>query len=440
MNLFKYEFKRVFKKPITFLLIALIVFLGVNVYTEMSFFNSKIKYNREIPLSYCMIGSTRIHIESIRKFSLKDEKYDEVNMLDNLVKYAEDAVDSYEKGNYKDAYKNDLIVNMIYARLFCSIEDEELLKANIIDIWNELSPEIEYDTLKSISSNSEGYFTADKVKSNCVEIKYRYDLYNKDIRYIDNYALNNVTFIYNMIDKILPIIICIAVVLISFNSISDEYRLGITKNISTQPFKRSKYYITMVLSNFLAIFLIVVVTTLILSLFVGAISGFHSFDTPILTHNNQWNALSIKGMDLKEAYNVTLQKAYLGPVEISRNDLGNNLFNNVAFISFREFLIQASSLFFVYTFLLTSISVFVSSIFKDKIKSLIVLIVINAIGYISSYFYPSIFNIFSMGNATKIITGSINFTLLGSFSVLFIGIFISILISTSYLKRKDITG
>ncbi len=438
MDLFKYEFKRALKKPITFLLITLIIFLGVNVYTEMRFFNSKIKYNREIPESYIALVSSRIHIKSLGESRLREQRYNEVNMWDNLVKYAESAVDSYEKGNYKEAYKNDLIVNMIYTRLFCSIKEEELLKANIIDIWNELLPEIEYNTFKT--SYLETSFTADEVKSSCVQIKYKYDLFNKDIRYIDNYSLNNVTFIYNMIDKILPIIICVVVVLISFNSISDEYRLGITKDISAQPFKRSKYYITMVLSNFLAIFLIVVVTTLIFSVFVGAVSDFHSFDTPILTHNNQWNTLNIKGMDLKEAYNVTLQKSYLGPVEISNNDLSKNLFSNVAFISFRKFLLQALSLFFVYTFLLTTISVFVSSIFKDKIKALIVLIVINAIGYISSYFYPSIFNIFSMGNATKIITGSINFTLLGSFTVLFIGIFISILISTSYLKRKDITG
>ena len=439
MDLFKYEFKRVLKKPITFLFIALIIFLGVNVYTEMSFFNSKIKYNREIPGSYDVVGgSTRVHIEGNRKFALKEQKHDEVYMLDNLVKYAEKAVENYEKGNYKEAYKNDLILYMIHTRLYCPIDESELLKTNIIDIWNELLPEIEYDIFES--SNSEAILTADEIKGNCVQMKYKYDIYNKDIRYIDNYSLNNVTFIYNMIDKILPIIICLAVILISFNCISDEYRLGITKNILAQPFKRSKYYITMVLANFLVVFLIVVGTTLILSFFVGAISDFHSFDTPILTHNNQWNTLSIKGMDLKEAYNVTLQKTYLGPVEISYNDLGKNLFNSVAFISFRKFLMQALSLFFVYSFLLTTISVFVSSIFKDKIKSLIVLIVINSIGYISSYFYPSIFNIFSMGNATKIITGSINFTLLGSFIVLFIGIFISILISTSHLKRKDITG
>ncbi|GAA0777172.1 hypothetical protein GCM10008908_31850 [Clostridium subterminale] len=438
MDLFKYEFKRALKKPITFLFIALIIFLGINVYTEMSFFNSKIKYNREIPESYIALVNSRTHIESIRERASKEKKYNEVSMWDDLLHYAENAVDSYEKGNYKEAYKNDLIVNMISTRLFCSIDESKLLRNNIIDIWNELLPEIEYDTYKS--SYLYINFTADDIKSFCVQMKYRYELYNKGIRYIDNYSLNNVTFIYNMIDKVLPIIICLAVILISFNCISDEYRLGITKNILAQPFKRNKYYITMVLANLLAVFLIVVVTILILSLFVGALSDFHSFDTPILTHNNQWNALSIKGMDLKEAYNVTLQKAYLGPVEISHNDLGKNLFNSVAFISFRRFLIQALSLFFVYTFLLTTISVFVSSIFKDKIKSLIVLIVINAIGYISSYFYPSIFNIFSMSNATKIITGSINFTLLGSFIVLFIGTFISILISTSYLKRKDITG
>ncbi|WP_346929769.1 ABC transporter permease subunit, partial [Clostridium sp.] len=256
MNLFKYEFKRALKKPITFLLIALIIFLGVNVYTEMSFFNSKIKYNREIPESYIALVSSRTHIESIRERALKEKKYNEVNMWDDLLHYAENAVDSYEKGNYKEAYKNDLIVNMIYTRLFCSIKEEELLKANIIDIWNELLPEIEYNTFKT--SYLETKLTVDEIKSSCVQIKYKYDLYSKDIRYIDNYALNNVTFIYNMIDKILPIIICIVVVLISFNSISDEYRLGITKNISTQPFKRSKYYITMVLANFLAIFLIVV--------------------------------------------------------------------------------------------------------------------------------------------------------------------------------------
>ncbi|MEW8995104.1 ABC transporter permease subunit [Clostridium sp.] len=437
MNLFKYEFKRALKKPITFLLIALIIFLGVNVYTEMRYFNSKIKYNKEITYSYFTAGTDRNLMEWNRERCVKEQMHNEANMFDNLLKCAENAVDSYEKGNYKEAYKNDLIAFMINARLFCSIKEADLLKTNIIDIWNELLPEIEYDTFKI--SNLETKHTVDEIKRYCVKIKYKYDLFNKDIRYIDNYSLNNVTFIYNMIDKILPIIICIVVVLISFNSISDEYRLGITKNISTQPFKRSKYYITMVLANFLAIFLIVVVTAGILSLFVGAISDFHSFDTPILTHNNQWNTLNIKGMDLKEAYRVTLQKSYLGPVEISNNDLAKNLFSNVAFISFRKFLLQTLSLFFVYTFLLTTISVFVSSIFKDKIKSLIVLIVINAIGYITSYFYPSIFNIFSMGNATKIITGSINFTLLGSFIVLFISIFISIFISTSYLKRKDIT-
>jgi len=343
LDLFKYEFKRVLKKPITFLFIALIIFLGVNVYTEMSFFNSKIKYNREIPGSYDVVGgSTRVHIEGNRKFALKEQKHDEVYMLDNLVKYAEKAVENYEKGNYKEAYKNDLILYMIHTRLYCPIDESELLKTNIIDIWNELLPEIEYDIFES--SNSEAILTADEIKGNCVQMKYKYDIYNKDIRYIDNYSLNNVTFIYNMIDKILPIIICLAVILISFNCISDEYRLGITKNILAQPFKRSKYYITMVLANFLAVFLIVVGTTLILSLFVGAISDFHSFDTPILTHINQWNTLSIKGMDLKEAYNVTLQKAYLGPVEISYNDLGKNLFNSVAFISFRKFLIQALSL------------------------------------------------------------------------------------------------
>ena len=51
--------------------------------------------------------------------------------------------------NYKEAYKNDLIIDMIHTRLFCPIDESELLKDNIIDIWNALLPEIEYDTYKS---------------------------------------------------------------------------------------------------------------------------------------------------------------------------------------------------------------------------------------------------------------------------------------------------
>jgi len=78
LDLFKYEFKRALKKPITFLFIALIIFLGINVYTEMSFFNSKIKYNREITLSYIMVGGNKIHLEENRGHSLREKKYNEV--------------------------------------------------------------------------------------------------------------------------------------------------------------------------------------------------------------------------------------------------------------------------------------------------------------------------------------------------------------------------
>jgi len=95
-----------------------------------------------------MVGSSKIHLEGNRGHSLREKKYNEVKMWDDVAKYSENAVDSYEKGNYKEAYKSDLIVNMINARLFCSIKEEELLKDNMIILIREI---------KDLAIYEEGY-------------------------------------------------------------------------------------------------------------------------------------------------------------------------------------------------------------------------------------------------------------------------------------------
>ncbi len=437
MELLKYEFKRALKKPVTFLLIALIFFLGINVYNEMSFFDSKIKYNREINNSYYIMGEGKSIVELLRQSYLSQNMINEVEMIDNLLKHAEKAMENYDNENYQESYKNEIVVSMLEARLFCNnAEGAEILRGNIIEIWNELLPEIEYDYFKLSQVESTGFsLTMKKI----INIKYKYDLYSKNIRYVDNYSLNNLTFTYNMINKFLPLILCILVVMITFNSISDEYRTGISKNIVTQPFKRSRYYLTMVFANFLSIVIVVLSTMVVLNLLVGFSSSFQSLDTPILTHDKQWNNISITGMDLEKAYNATSTKVYLGPTEVSYDDLVMNLFDSYGFITFKTFLIEAVGVYLLYTFFLTALSVLISSIFVEKMKTLMTLVVIIALGYFAAYLKPSIFNVFSTARVTQIITGSINLTLLGSFLVLGISILITILVGIAYFKRKDIT-
>ena len=437
MKLFKYEFKRSLKKPVTILIIALIFFLGINMFNEMKYFNDKIKYNKEIKYSYIITGPGKNVHEQNKQVYLDEGKTNEVNLFNMMSTHAEMAVNNYESGNFQEAYKNEIIVCMLSARWQCNDKKKsEFLENNIGEIWDELLPDIKYDSFDM----SENLFVGDTdMKLSIIDIKYKYDLYHKNIRMIDNYSLNNVTFTYNMINKYLPLIMAIFIILTSFNCISDEYKTGIVKTIATHGVKRSKYYFTMVFANFLSAVVVLASTMVVLNLIVGFLSSFQTFDTPILSHHNQSNRVTTTAMDLQEAYEKNGTRVYLGPTEVNYDDLAVNLFEDYKFITFKTFLIQTTEIYILYIFFLSVLSVFISSIFVDKIKALMLLIVIIGIGYFADNFMPSIFNVFSASRAIQIITGSINITLLGSLIVLGISILITVLVGVAYFKRKDIT-
>ena len=278
-----------------------------------------------------------------------------------------------------------------------------------------------------------------EMKKAIIDIKYKYDLYSKNIRYVHNYSLNNVTFTYNMVDRYLPFILALFIALTTFNCISDEYRTGVVKNIATQGMKRSRYCFTMIFANFLSAVIVIVSTMVVLNLIVGFLAGFQSLDTPILSHENQWNNITTKAMDLEKSYFKYGTRVYLGPTEVSYDDLALNLFEDYKSITFKIFLIEATGVYLLFGFFLTALTVFISSIFADKMKALMVLILIIGIGYFTAYMSPKIFNVFSTLRATQIITGSTNLTLLGTFIVLGISTLIIVFVGITYFKRKDIT-
>ena len=229
------------------------------------------------------------------------------------------------------------------------------------------------------------------------------------------------------------------IALTTFNCISDEYRTGLVKNIATQGMKRSKYYFTMIFANFLSAVIVITSTMVILNLIVGFLAGFQSFDTPIVSRENQWNSITTKSMDLEKSYLKYGTKLYLGPTEVNYDDLSITLFDDYKLITFKTFLIEATGIYLLFGFFLTALSVFISSIFADKMKALIVLVILLGIGYFTAYMSPSIFNVFSTSRATQIITGSTNLTLLGSFIVLGISTLITVFVGITYFRRKDIT-
>lgn len=441
MELFKYEFRRSLKKPVTILIIALIFFLGMSMFNEMKYFNDKIKYNREIKDSYNTTGPGKELHEKVKQLYVEQGKLNEVNLMDAMTTYAEMAIDNYDSGNFQEALKNEIIENMLFARWVCDNEKKDkILRDNIKEIWNELLPEMNYDTF-TISENLDGSppIEISALKQTTIDIKYKYDLYSKNSRYIDNYSLNNVTFTYNMIDKYFPFILTIFIALTTFNCISDEYRTGVVKNIATQGMRRNRYYLTMIFANFLSAVIVIISTMVVLNLIVGFLAGFQSLDTPILSHKNQWNNITTKAMDLERSYLKYGNRVYLGPTEVNYDELSTILFEDYKLITFKTFLVEVTGVYLLFGFFITALTVFISSIFADNIKALIVLVILMGIGYFTAYMSPSIFNVFSTSRVTQIITGSSNLTLLGSFIVLGISTLITVFVGLTYFRRKDIT-
>lgn len=157
-----------------------------------------------------------------------------------------------------------------------SISDA-LLKKQIGYMWDDVSNGISYE---AVDFRPKGGTSSSTKNLDLLRAKYYHNLYINNIEPIYNDEVNNVTSIYKYFFNTIPLTLSIVIILLTYNSINKEKRIGSLKLILTQAIDRSKYYISKWISSVIHLIIIVLIPPFVVSIASGISNGFITLKYP----------------------------------------------------------------------------------------------------------------------------------------------------------------
>ncbi|MBU5590709.1 hypothetical protein KQI89_02950 [Clostridium sp. MSJ-4] len=432
----RYEARRILKKKSLPILIIAFILISMSVISNLiseDFNNGNIK---DLDFSTVAAQSDRFVSEGLIRITEGEEKIGFSKMLDN----SDDAIKNRNQGNLLQAYKHEMIVRIIHMNIFSSIENRRIFEDFTKEVWNDIAPDITYP---DNNGNEYNVSTATKIMDMelirwTLELKYLYRCYKNNISYVERDDANEAVFLYELMDKIIPVFILITILLLSIDSISEEHRLRITRNVLSQPISRFSYFLKVLFSNIVTVLPVIIISICIVTLFSGVLSRFHSFKMPILTTTNQWTALRINGMNLVKAASEPNGIEYLGPVPVALDTLIKNIYPIIKLISFTEATIIFTLEMVLFAVFVNIVTVFASSLTNKKSIALVIAAGIFGGLYGLLRLIPELPNPLLALNVRDIISGASSFTLLSLTVIQVISILIMIGISAWVFNKKEI--
>ena len=281
------------------------------------------------------------------------------------LKNSELALENKDLENYIEAYRYEMIGRIIDLNAVFKLEQRQYIEPIAKTIWKNINPEIAYP-----DNNGQEYkldYTGIKpdhiLKSWVLDLKYLYTCYILGIPYVEDDSANNMVFLYKIMDKIIPIFIIGFVLLLTYDTVSEENRQHISRSILSQPIKRTKYLHEKFFSNIVVIVPTIMIIITLICLFVAIDTGSYSMNMPILTTNNQWNTFIHHGMNLEKPQNSTRYGIYeirkLGPTHVEWRSLGSELFQKVIFLPFWQILLVYSLEMILFVVFILAITIYI---------------------------------------------------------------------------------
>jgi len=433
----RYESKRIIKKKCLPILILAFILISISIISNLRIADFNNRNITDLNFSILIVQYSKPLLQSLIKSSEGPEKIAFSQILDN----AEAAIKSRNQGNLLQAYKHDMIGQIIDMNLYSGIERRAIFEDFTKEVWNDIAPNITYpDNNGKVYDNviRVGERPEEELKSNTINLKYIYKCYKKNIPYVGEEDANEAVFLYKIMDKIIPLFILITILLLSFDSISEEHRLKITRNVLSQPINRFSYFRKILFSNIGIELLVIVISIVSITLFSGVLSGFHSFNMPILTTTNQWTALRINGMDLINAASKPNGVGYLGPVPVVWDTLCKDMYPIIKSISFTEATLVFILEMVLFALFVNIVTVFASSLTNKKFIALSIAGGIFAGLYGLLRFIPIVPNPMLALNVRDIISGASSYTLLSLTLIQVFSIIIITRISAWVFNKKEI--
>lgn len=439
-----FDFKRRFissKTVFIIILILLLSFLKIDDYNNKSTLDDNSKFYNDAEIIEDR-GKRDLHYYIIENEGRIDDNI--VNSYKLIEKIGVDMQRAIKNNDYKEYNRLSALGKILTAKDIAineSILREMSLKKQVSNMWNELSDEVHYD---DIYFDDRG-FTGGRIFFHkfLTEAKHDYELYKKDLVPIDPYYIDSTTFIYTYMRDILPLILMIIIIILSFDSVNSEWTGGNQKMILTSIYSRNKYILSKVIVGIMYSISVILIPLMLISIGYGIFDGFKNFNYPVLYSKDSFTALkTINNYVEFDMANV----GYNGVVGLSihsgipKGEIGMS--NSLTIVPLYKILLLGLIILILYIAFYVILSTLISSMQKNKIISFVLLMLISVGGTLISMLLTLGENTnlspFSMNNPIRILNGSYNTTGISSIIVLLVRSILLLLFNLYYFKRKDI--
>ena len=365
------------------------------------------------------------------------------------MKTEEDLIIANEEGNIKEVNRLMSFYHLLSAKEGAIRQDpimNTVFKQKVINIWDEVSNGIPYKDVNF----EELWIKRDGVENNILLAKYYHELYIKDTEpfYFDENT--NIRYTYDYFFKILPKVIVVIAILLTYNSINKEKNTGSLKLIMTQSISRWKYYISKWISGVTNVLSVLLIPVIVMSTILGFKNGFISITYPTMYLKgtmtsfkpipNYFDNMQTLKADRHMRF-LFSNFSYVAPN--SKSDIGwYNMHKKTELISFYKYLLMVMLLTILFIGFSVALIQLISAMIDKEIISLAVVSLMFGLGILisSSFKYEKSLNLspFTMENASRIIIGTYNVTGLVSILILLGSTILLLGIGCRYFKIKEI--
>lgn len=345
--------------------------------------------------------------------------------------------------DYKELNRVSFLGNVLYSKHIAINENplrEMSLKKQVNDMWIDLS-DIPYDSIYFNNIGKKGdlpfyYYSL-------TQAKHDYVLYQENLLPIDPYYIDSSTFIYMYLNEVVPLIIGILILILTFDTINTEWSNGSQKMILSSIYSRRKYIISKVLVGTMYTVAVLVIPMVMISIGYGLFDGFRNLNYPVLFLKDGFTSFVSQANYME----FNLQNfGFIPSIGISqysgypKGEIG--VHTSLTFIPLYQFLIIGLIMLIFCILFYVIVNTLISSMTKNSITGFVISILVTLGGTVISnpWTIDENYNLspFTMNNPIRILNGTYNTTGLIALVILVSISILLLLFNLYYFKKKDL--
>ena len=443
---FKWEMKLKLKSTFTAVVILIICIISL---INMQIIESK-RHERSFTTNYAT--DSFIYLDQMKWIDqLTEENKKEYPKSEYTYQLYDEIRSSIWRLSYSDYYNEMNRLQAFLSLLTLRNEFDEngkevVSKEKIFNIWNSVSNGVPYESIDFyVREKGTSDFPINLYFSQAM---YFSVLYSKNLDMAFNDELSNVSFLYDLYDKVIPFLVILLSFLSSYSSINRAINNGQIKFLLTSGQKRTKIYLAKCFSNVVYIWLLIIPLSLFFAWIAGVKGQMINIGYPMFALKNPLSNIT----SIPNYYDVAINNgryANLYPNAIGRTAplgeyfmYGGDISDALQLITFLQFMLLVIVLIIFYLFFIVALVQFFSTLFRHEFIGLITSIIIFSVGYggMVKFMEGKHFNIspFNAIRFVRIVEGVNNTTYLLTIITLFICSVVLLFGGCLIFSRKEI--